>query len=222
VNIDRILEIVLSLVAVFTAIVLHEVAHGYVAFRLGDPTARSRGRLTLNPLAHIDPIGTILVPFVLAVLNLPLFGWAKPVPINPNYFRNPFRGMLYVAAAGPGTNIALALVTAGFGRLLLLFVPNSLLFGPPSLPANLTRAIYNVLLALFNMIPIPPLDGSRVLTYFLPTAGKRFMLSIEQYGFLILVAVIFLGGVQVIFRAVDPIATGLLGIRWVASLNMFG
>jgi len=142
VNIDRILEIVLSLVAVFTAIVLHEVAHGYVAFRLGDPTARSRGRLTLNPLAHIDPIGTILVPFVLAVLNLPLFGWAKPVPINPNYFRNPFRGMLYVAAAGPGTNIALALVTAGFGRLLLLFVPNSLLFGPPSLPANLTRAIF--------------------------------------------------------------------------------
>jgi len=231
VSIDRILEVVLSLVAVFMAIVLHEVAHGYVAFRLGDPTARSRGRLTLNPLAHIDPIGTILVPLVLAVLNLPLFGWAKPVPVNPNYFRNPFRGMLYVAAAGPGTNIALALVTAGLGRFLLMLVPNSLLFGPPSLSANLTRAvffllgafvIYNVLLALFNMIPIPPLDGSRVLTYFLPPSGKRFMLAIEQYGFLILVAVIFLGGVQGIFRAVDPIARGLLGIRWVASLNMFG
>ena len=230
-SIDRILEIILSLVAVFMAIVMHEVAHGYVAFRLGDHTARSRGRLTLNPLAHIDPIGTILVPLVLAVLNLPLFGWAKPVPINPNYFRNPFRGMLYVAAAGPGTNIALALLTAGFGRLLLLAVPNSILFGPPAFSSNLVRAIffllgafviYNVLLALFNMIPIPPLDGSRVLTYFLPTAGKRFMLSIEQYGFLILIAVIFLGGVQVIFRAVDPIATGLLGIRWVAAITLFG
>jgi len=168
---------------------------------------------------------------VLAVLNLPLFGWAKPVPINPNYFRNPFRGMLYVAAAGPGTNVALALFTAGFGRLLLLAVPNSILFGYPSFTTNLTRAvffllgmfvIYNVLLALFNMIPIPPLDGSRVLTYFLPMAGKRFMLAMEQYGFLILIAVIFIGGVQVIFRAVSPIATGLLGIRWLAAINLFG
>jgi len=230
-TIDHILEIVLSLVAVFMAIILHEVAHGYVAFRLGDPTAKARGRLTLNPLAHIDPVGTIIVPLVLAVLRLPLFGWAKPVPINPSYFRNPFRGMLYVAVAGPGTNVALALVTAGLGRLFLLAVPNSILFGPPSFSSNLTRAvffllgafvIYNVLLALFNMIPIPPLDGSRVLTYFLPPSGKRFMLAIERYGFLILVAVIFLGGVEGIFRAVDPIARGLLGIRWVAALNVFG
>jgi Zn-dependent protease len=232
VNIDQILEIVLSLIAVFAAIVFHEVSHGYVAFRLGDPTARNQGRLTLNPLAHIDPVGTVLVPIVLAIVNAPLFGWAKPVPINPHYFRNPFRGMLYVAVSGPGANFVLALVTAGLGHLLLLGVPGSVLFVPGSLGANLIRAllfllgvfvIYNVLLGLFNMIPIPPLDGSRVLTYFLPTEGKRFMLSIERYGFLILIGIIFLGGIRVLYSfAVAPIVQGLLGVEWIRFLNTFG
>jgi len=223
-NIAHILEIVLSLVAVFTAIVLHEVSHGYVAYRLGDPTAKARGRLTLNPLAHIDPIGTVLVPLVLVVLHSPfLFGWAKPVPINPNYFRNPFRGMLYVAIAGPITNLALALGATAVGRLLLLAFPDPLFFLRGTFTANIMQTIFflmgifvifNIVLAVFNMIPIPPLDGSRVLTYFLPSEGRRVMILLERYGFLILIAFIFLGGLNALFGLMGGIWNGLLGNYW--------
>jgi len=222
-NIDSILHIALSLIAIFTAIVLHEVAHGYMALRLGDPTARDLGRLTLNPLAHIDPIGTILVPIVLAILNAPLFGWAKPVPINPRNFRNPFRGMLFVALAGPGTNIALALGASVIGRLLLLMVPQSLSTASASFGMNLLTSlftllgyfvIYNLFLAGLNLIPIPPLDGSRVLTYFLPTEGRRIMLSLERYGFFIFAGLLYLGVFNGVFRAVQGLGQQLLGYRW--------
>ena len=226
-NIDSILHIVLSLIAIFTAIVLHEVAHGYMALRLGDPTARDLGRLTLNPLAHIDPIGTILVPIVLAILNAPLFGWAKPVPINPRNFRNPFRGMLFVALAGPGTNIALALGASAIGRLLLLMVPQSLSTASASFGMNLLISlftllgyfvIYNLFLAGLNLIPIPPLDGSRVLTYFLPTEGRRIMLSLERYGFFIFAALLWLGVFNGVFRAVQGLGQQLLGYRWLVLI----
>ncbi len=227
-NFDYILDIILSLIAVFTAIVLHEVSHGYVAYRLGDPTAKAHGRLTLNPLAHIDPIGTILVPLMLAVFRSPfLFGWAKPVPINPNYFRNPFKGMLYVAIAGPATNTVLALVTAGIGRASLTVIPNELLFGA-TFSSYLVRDIFyllgmfviiNVFLAVFNMIPIPPLDGSRVLTYFLPPEGKRVMLMLERYGMLILFAIILLGGISRLVNGTSWVWQGLLGVRWLASMT---
>ncbi|MEE8593097.1 MAG: site-2 protease family protein [Candidatus Bipolaricaulota bacterium] len=226
-NIDSILHIALSLIAIFTAIVLHEVAHGYMALRLGDPTARDLGRLTLNPLAHIDPIGTILVPIVLAVLNAPLFGWAKPVPINPRNFRNPFRGMLFVALAGPGTNIALALGASIIGRLLLLMVPQSLSTASASFGMNLLISlftllgyfvIYNLFLAGLNLIPIPPLDGSRVLTYFLPTEGRRIMFSLERYGFFIFAALLYLGVFNGVFRAVQGLGQQLLGYRWLVLI----
>jgi Zn-dependent protease len=228
-NVSNILDIVLSLVAVFPAIILHEISHGYVALRLGDPTAKASGRLTLNPLAHIDPIGTILVPIILVVLRSPfLFGWAKPVPINPGYFRNPFKGMLYVAIAGPVTNIILALVTAGLGRLLLLGVPDQVILFGSGFAVNLLDAlfyllgmfvIYNVFLAVFNMIPIPPLDGSRVLTYFLPPEGRRIMLSLERYGFIILIALLYFGGLQGVFNATGAVWQGLLGTRWLYLLS---
>ena len=226
-NIDLILDIALSLIAIFTAIVLHEVAHGYMALRLGDPTARDLGRLTLNPLAHIDPIGTILVPIVLAILNAPLFGWAKPVPINPRNFRNPFRGMLFVALAGPGTNIALALGASIIGRLLLLMVPQSLSTASASFGMNLVISlftllgyfvIYNLFLAGLNLIPIPPLDGSRVLTYFLPTEGRRIMLSLERYGFFIFAALLYLGVFNGVFRAVQGLGQQMLGYRWLVLI----
>jgi len=230
-DITQILEIVLSLIAVFTAIILHEVAHGYVAFRLGDPTAKTRGRLTLNPLAHIDPIGTILVPIFLLIINSPfLFGWAKPVPINPGYFRNPFKGMLYVAVAGPATNVALALAATMIGRVVLLAIPDTLLFFNHTFAGNLVHAlvyllgifvIYNVILAAFNMIPIPPLDGSRVLTYFLPPEGRRVMIMLERYGFIILIALIYLGGLRALFDLMGGLWQGLLGSRWLLALSVF-
>ena len=227
-NVTQILDIILSLVAVFTAIVLHEVAHGYVAYRLGDPTAKSQGRLSLNPLAHIDPIGTILVPIFLVIVHSPfLIGWAKPVPINPGYFRNPLKGMLYVALAGPGMNVVLALGAVIVGRVALLaFSPSYLMYGA-GFGANLVHAIffllgmfvvYNVILAVFNMIPIPPLDGSRILTYFLPPEGRRIMLLMERYGFIILIAIIYLGGLRGLFGLMNGIWSSLLGSRWLLAL----
>jgi Zn-dependent protease len=226
-SLEAVRNIILQLVALFTAVVFHEASHGYVADRLGDPTPRVRGRLTLNPLAHIDPIGSVLIPILLVVLRSPiLFGWAKPVPISPNYFRNPFKGMLYVAVAGPTTNLILALLAAGVGRVLLLGVSVDLARGT-SFGDNVLQAlfillgffvVYNVVLAAFNMLPIPPLDGSRVLTYFLPPEGRRFMLRIERYGFFILLALIYLGGIRGLFRLIQGVWQGLLGVSWMRLL----
>ncbi|MEE9541645.1 MAG: site-2 protease family protein, partial [Candidatus Bipolaricaulota bacterium] len=209
--------------AVFTAIVLHEFSHGYIAFRLGDPTAKIQGRLTLNPLAHIDPIGTILVPIVLVILRSPfLFGWAKPVPVNPNYFRNPYKGMFYVAIAGPLMNIALALGASAIGRLAILITPLSLLYGR-GFSAYFVQTIFyllgffviiNIILAVFNLLPVPPLDGSRVLTYFLPPEGKRVMMQLERYGFLIVLALLYLGALRGLIGLISGIWEALLGSYW--------
>jgi Zn-dependent protease len=228
VNVTDILHVVLALVAAFLAIVFHEYAHGYVAYRLGDTTARDHGRLTLNPLAHIDPIGTVLLPLLLALFGLPVFGWAKPVPVNAGYFRNPFRGMLFVAISGPITNLSLALLATGIGRLVLSAVRVAFLL-QDNFVASLSRAgfyllgyfvIVNVVLAVFNMIPIPPLDGSRVLSYLLPAGGRRFMLILEQYGFLILLALILLGGLTGILDWTSVVWGRLLGNTWGVLLTL--
>ncbi len=237
-NVDLILNVILSLIAVFMAIVFHEVAHGLVAAKLGDPTARSAGRLSLNPLAHVDMVGTILVPLTLGILKFfypgtMLFGWAKPVPVSPANFRDRYRGMLLVALAGPGSNLLLGVVAALVGRLLFLAIPNLAATAAlqDTLGANALHAVlftlgmfvvYCVVLAIFNMIPIPPLDGSRVLTFFLPASGRRIMLALEQYGFILLIVLLYLGVLDFIYAWIDPVLGFLIGNDWAFVIRTLG
>jgi len=192
---DRVVEGILAVVALICAVIPHEVAHGYVAWKLGDPTAKLSRRLTLNPLRHIDPIGSLLLPGILVFMrlvtrvNVPVFGWAKPVPINPWYFRDPARGIMYVSLAGPGTNMALALLAAGLGRLLWLAGPHDFLYWPMVFLTYL--GVISLFLAFLNLIPIPPLDGSKVLAFFLPPDIRRQYLSLGMFGFLILFALLY-------------------------------
>ncbi len=185
------------------AIVFHEVAHGYVANALGDPTARLRGRLTLNPIPHVDPVGTLLVPGMLALLGGPVFGWAKPVPVNKYRLDNPRFGMMAVAAAGPASNFVIALVAA---VLFGIFAPDGAQFGTTASSAMLiedaagefrpltTMLFYmmliNVFLGLFNLLPIPPFDGSHIVGGLLPARMRAGWDRLQQVGMFLLIALI--------------------------------
>jgi len=191
------------------AITVHEVAHGWVALHLGDPTAKYAGRLTLNPIKHVDPLGTIIVPFVLVVVSAGAFafGWAKPVPVAFHNLRNPRRDMILVAAAGPAVNLAMA-----FGWALLLsqrvaFDPGLDLGSDWIVQMSFFGVVINVLLAVFNMLPIPPLDGGRVLAGLLPPQFARGLQYVEPFGFLILIALMFTG---VLWTLVDPVRLPLM------------
>ncbi len=173
------------LVLLFFSITLHEVAHGYVAYRFGDQTAKLQGRLTLNPLKHVDPFGTILLPLLLFFSGAPLIGWAKPVPINPSYFQKPREQMMWCAVAGPLTNYTLALFCAILRKLLPL---------PQFLDYILVNTAYiNLILGTFNLIPIPPLDGSRVVSNFLRGDLAYRYEKLEPYGILIVILLSYLG-----------------------------
>lgn len=193
--------IILSLAIFFSAVIIHEFAHAWIASRRGDKTAQRMGRLTLNPLAHIDPVGTLLLPLMLIVLKSPvLFGWAKPVPINFSNLKNPKRDMVWVGLAGPLANILLA-VFVSYG------LKTDLRNVPIAVSLMQSAMVINVVLAVFNLIPIPPLDGSRVLMGLLPMPLAARLAAFEPYGFIILFALLYMG---IFEKIVWPLATVII------------
>ena len=204
----------IALAPALLGIILHVVAHGWAAERQGDPTARVMGRLTLNPLPHIDPVG-LLVFGLTSLSGAFVFGWARPVPVNPRYFRNPARGMMLVALAGPLTNFLLAVAFGVALSLTLNFFPFELwrqhtlyMFALSSFQAGV---VINFGLGWLNLIPIPPLDGSKVVAYFLPGNTAWRYLSLERYGFVILLVLLFTGALgHVLGPLVSGSARGLL------------
>jgi Zn-dependent protease len=215
-----VLQIATWLVPLVIAIVFHEVAHGLVARRLGDNTAEESGRLTLNPLKHVDPFGTVILPLLLAISHAPVFGWAKPVPVNYRRLRNPRRDMVLVALAGPGMNLLLALVGA-----MVLAATLSLSSDPNGLATTLIAGnainfvLINLFLAVFNLLPIPPFDGGHVVEGLLPPTLARSFGRIGRYSLLVLMILLLVLpalGVNIVGHLVSPIvdglARGLLGL----------
>jgi Zn-dependent protease len=208
---QKILEIVIQVVVLLFAVSFHESAHGYVAMKCGDNTARDLGRITLNPLKHIDPIGSLLFPAVLAFSGLPVFGWARPVPVSLRGVRNPRRANLLVSAAGPVSNLVLAVAFAVAFRLVNIapissksspLYPLSLVFG--------LSVLVNVSLAIFNLLPIPPLDGFGVVESLAPATAIPAVLWLRRFGFVILIVMMFTGVLGFIMRPVQNLVIGWL------------
>jgi Zn-dependent protease len=196
---EIIMQILVYAFPVLISITVHEFFHGYSAYKLGDPTAKYLGRLTLNPIAHIDIFGTILLPLILIISNSSfMIAWAKPVPINPMNFKKPYRDMAISSLAGPISNIVLSIIFFLFYLFIFKNTVNITLDKNMMLIKNILRAGFfiNFTLFSFNILPIPPLDGSKVLIAFLPLEGKRFLEKIEPYGFYIILALLF-------FRIID-------------------
>jgi Zn-dependent protease len=181
------LAFILIAVPLLYSIIFHELAHGWVAYRMGDPTAKLLGRLSLNPLKHLDPMGTIML-FIFG------FGWAKPVPVNFNQLRDRKKGMILVSAAGIIANMVVAFIALFLNRLLS--------FAPSSMPAELLYylAQINIMLAAFNLIPLPPLDGSKILMGFASPSVRNFLFRSERYGIIIIIALLYLGALDPIIR----------------------
>lgn len=185
-------------IPVLFAITVHEVSHGFVAKYFGDKTAAMLGRLTLNPIKHIDLIGTIIVPIFLLLTTSFVFGWAKPVPVDMRNLKKPKRDMAFVAAAGPISNLLMAIGWALLMKLGIAMAQNDLSFGIPLFEMGKAGITINLILGILNLIPIPPLDGSRVLSSFLPTRAYQAYNAIEPYGFFILLALMLAGAFKYI------------------------
>jgi len=182
--------IVYQIIVFLFAICVHESAHAWMAWRLGDPTARMLGRVTLNPLRHIDPVGTVLLPVLALLYHFPMIGWAKPTPVDPRNFKNPVRDDILTSVAGPASNFLIAIVSIIALRLLALSGGGSTALEPLAILLWFSMAI-NVLLGVFNLIPIPPLDGSHVLRHLLPMSVRHIY---DRVGFFGLIALFLVGG----------------------------
>ncbi len=220
-------NILIQFAVLLFSLSLHEASHAWMADHLGDYTARYLGRVSLNPRAHIDPIGTLLFPLLQFVTNLPLIGWAKPVPVNPAHLRNPRRDQIFISIAGPGSNllaagtsfILLALLkftspSAGgliINMIVTMSVPRQRSILAPLVGVIFFALIINLALALFNLIPIPPLDGHWMLYGLLPYNAAQVLERMSSYGFLVLYGLMFLGMFKFIF----------IPIRWILSLLLF-
>lgn len=196
---NELIYILCSVLSFVPALVLHEVAHGFAAWKLGDPTAKRSGRLSLNPLKHIDPFGTVLLPLMLMLMNMPVFGYAKPVPYNPRYFKDPRKGDLLVGLSGPAANLLQALLGAAIAWLLALALPVDSLMASNQLFAYFygmflpLYVLINLFLMFFNLLPIPPLDGSSIFAFFCPVKYLPTYYKIQQYALpIFLVAAILL------------------------------
>ncbi len=190
---NTVVDAIAFILILIPSVMVHEVCHGLVARRLGDTTAEEAGRLTLNPIRHIDPFGSVLLPAMLALARRNVFGWAKPVPVNPSRFRgDPIRGMALTALAGPASNLAIALVAGRFHPFVEF--PDFIALSSGAVGTRIVGSILlvNAALAVFNMLPIPPLDGSRLLPLALPPGGRRVYTRIAPYGFFILFGLLFI------------------------------
>lgn len=196
-------QLIIQIPPLLFALTVHEYAHGYVAWRLGDPTAKNAGRLSLNPLKHLDPLG------VLAFIIMKI-GWAKPVPIDPRYFKQPQKDMLLVALAGPGSNVILAIASAALAHFLVTFQILPLFFLQPLVGMLVASVWINIMLAVFNCIPIPPLDGSKVLMGLLPPQTARSYARLEPFGFFILLALFYTGIISAVIMPIIRFSHSLL------------
>jgi len=222
-HLDVVIRLAIWAVPVLFSIVIHEVSHGWMANRLGDDTAKRMGRLTLNPLPHIDVMGTVILPFVMIVMGGPAFGWAKPVPFNPyNFYPHvkPRNGAMWVAVAGPGSNLCLAFISSFVFVAVQRFLsglPSIVYFSVTQLAQALI--IINLVLACLNLIPIPPLDGSKILMRFLPPQYDRYFMMMERYGFIILLILLATGAFSSLIWA--PVKL-LYGIFLLIPALLFG
>ena len=186
-------KIIIWAIPVLFAITVHEVAHGWVALKFGDRTAQMMGRLTLNPLKHIDPLGTLLIPGILLMLGGFVFGWAKPVPVTFQNLRRPKADMAWVALAGPGANLIMAVIWALVVKVGLSMYQSGMTIGEPMLYMGIAGVLINSMLMVLNLLPLPPLDGGRVLVSWLPDRWAWRVSQIEPYGFFILLGLLYFG-----------------------------